>query len=151
MTDITQATAVTITPELARTWMDIALTEAAAGAEEGGQPIGSVLIGPDGEVLGLGRNRFVQHGDVSAHAETEAFSDAAHRESYEGTTMVTTAEPCWYCSGLIRQFGISRVVIGAATGTGGAAWLEELGREVHRIDDPASIAYLDGLRSAWKK
>lgn len=150
MTDTT-VSPVEITDEIARTWIDIALTEAHAGAEEGGQPIGSVLIGPDGEVLGLGRNRFVQHGDVSAHAETEAFSDAAYRESYAGTTMVTTAEPCWYCSGLIRQFGISRVVIGAASGTGGAAWLEELGHEVHRIDDPASVAYLEGLRAGWKK
>ncbi|MDQ0642695.1 nucleoside deaminase [Microbacterium murale] len=150
MTEITTS-AVTITPELARKWMNIALAEADAGAAEGGQPIGSVLIGADGEVLGLGRNRFAQRGDVSAHAETEAFSDAPYQESYEGTTMVTTAEPCWYCSGLIRQFGISRVVIGAGTGTGGAAWLEELGREVHRINDPRSLEFLEGLRAGWKK
>lgn len=150
MTDIT-ASAIAITPELARTWMDIALSEARAGSEEGGQPIGSVLVGPDGEVLGLGRNRFAQRGDVSAHAETEAFSDAEYRESYAGTTMVTTAEPCWYCSGLIRQFGISRVVIGAATGTGGAAWLEELGHEVHRIDDLQSAEYLESLHAGRTK
>jgi len=142
------ATTRTITPELARTWMDVALEEAAAGDAEGGQPIGSVLVAPDGSVLGRGRNRFVQTGDVSTHAETEAFSDAPYQEDYSGTTMVTTAEPCWYCSGLIRQFGIGRVVIGAATGTGGAAWLEELGVEVHRIADPASEAHLARLRAA---
>jgi cytosine deaminase len=150
MTEISTATAVEITPERARAWMDIALAEARAGDEEGGQPIGSVLVGPDGEVLGLGRNRFVQHGDVSAHAETEAFSDAPYQESYAGTTMVTTAEPCWYCSGLIRQFGISRIVIGAATGTGGAAWLEELGHQVHRIDDVTSREFLQQLRASRK-
>ncbi|MFB7892169.1 nucleoside deaminase [Microbacterium sp. NPDC056044] len=150
MTD-TAIDIVEITPETARAWMDIALEEARAGKEEGGQPIGSVLIGPAGEVLGRGRNRFAQLGDVSAHAETQAFSDAAYRESYAGTTMVTTAEPCWYCSGLIRQFGISRVIIGAATGTGGAASLEDLGHEVHRIDDAESIEYLEGLRATWKK
>lgn len=150
MTDTT-IDPVAITPERAREWMDIALTEARAGGDEGGQPIGSVLIGPQGEVLGLGRNRFVQLGDVSAHAETQAFQDAVHRPSYAGTTMVTTAEPCWYCSGLIRQFGISRVIIGASTYTGGAEWLVELGHEVHRIDDAESIAYLEGLRAAWTK
>lgn len=152
MTDtITQTTAVEITPERAREWMDIALREAGAGGDEGGQPIGSVLIGPDGEVLGLGRNRFAQLGDISAHAETQAFQDAAYRESYAGATMVTTAEPCWYCSGLIRQFGISRVVIGATTNGGGAAWLEELGHEVHHIDDAQSNEYLVALRAGWKK
>lgn len=142
---------VEITPENARAWMDIALTEARAGRDEGGQPIGSVLIGPSGETLGLGRNRFVQTGDVSTHAETEAFSDADYRSSYEGTTMVTTAEPCWYCSGLIRQFGITRVVIGKATGTGGAAWLEELGHEVIRIDDAESSELLDVARTLMAK
>lgn len=144
MTDTT--TAVTITPELARTWLDIALEEAAAGDAEGGQPIGSVLVGPGGEVLGRGRNRFVQTGDISTHAETEAFSDAPYQGDYAGTTMVTTAEPCWYCSGLVRQFGIGRVVIGATTGTGGAAWLEELGVEVHHLHDPASAANLEVAR-----
>lgn len=142
MTDVVE-----ITPERARAWMDIALKEARAGRDEGGQPIGSVLVGPDGEVLGRGRNRFVQTGDVSTHAETEAFSDADYRASYEGTTMVTTAEPCWYCSGLIRQFGISRVVIGRATGTGGAAWLEELGHDVVRIDDAESGELLEAARA----
>lgn len=146
MTDVVE-----ITPERARAWMDIALTEARAGRDEGGQPIGSVLIGPAGEVLGLGRNRFVQSGDVSTHAETEAFSASEYRSSYEGTTMVTTAEPCWYCSGLIRQFGISRVVIGKATGTGGAAWLEELGHDVLRIEDAESSELLDVARTLMTK
>jgi creatinine deaminase len=140
-------TALDITPDLARAWMDLALEQARAGRDEGGQPIGSVLIGPDGSVLGTGRNRFVQTGDVSTHAETQAFSDAEYRSSYEGTTMVTTAEPCWYCSGLIRQFGITRVIIGKATGTGGAAWLEELGHEVHRIDDGESAELLEAARA----
>jgi creatinine deaminase len=140
-------TALDITPDRARAWMDLALEQARAGRDEGGQPIGSVLIGPDGSVLGTGRNRFVQTGDVSTHAETQAFSDAEYRSSYEGTTMVTTAEPCWYCSGLIRQFGITRVVIGKATGTGGAAWLEELGHEVHRINDNEAAELLEAARA----
>lgn len=132
--------AIDITSDLIRAWLDLAISEAEAGAAEGGEPIGSVLIGPEGEVLGRGRNRFAQTGLVTTHAEKEAFDDADFRTSYAGTTMVTTMEPCWFCSGLIRQWGISRVVIGNASGRGGAGWLEELGFEVHRIDDPASHA-----------
>lgn len=140
--------AVAITAERIRAWLDVAVAEAVAGRAEGGEPIGAVLIGPDGAVLGRGRNRFKQTGIVSTHAETEAFADAAFRDSYHGTTMVTTAEPCWYCSGLIRQFGISRVIIGTATGTGGAAWLEELGHEVHYLDDRRSLELLATLRGS---
>jgi cytosine deaminase len=93
-------------------WLAVAVEEAEQGLEEGGIPIGAALVGPDGTVLGRGHNRRVQDGDPSAHGETAAFRDAGRQRSYRGTTMVTTLSPCWYCSGLIRQFGISRVVIG---------------------------------------
>ncbi|MFE1426651.1 nucleoside deaminase [Streptomyces fungicidicus] len=126
-----------IDPATARAWLATALAEARAGRDEGGIPIGAALYGADGTLLGRGHNRRVQDGDPSAHAETAAFRAAGRQRSYGGTTMVTTLSPCWYCSGLVRQFGISRVVIGeAATFHGGHDWLAAHGVEILLLDDP---------------
>ncbi|MDQ0487975.1 nucleoside deaminase [Streptomyces cellulosae] len=127
----------------ARTWLAAALEEARAGLAEGGIPIGAALYGPDGALLGRGRNRRVQDGDPSMHAETAAFRAAGRQRSYRGTTMVTTLSPCWYCSGLVRQFGISRVVVGEAiTFHGGHDWLAGHGVEVVVLDDPECVAMM---------
>ncbi|MEV6245678.1 nucleoside deaminase [Streptomyces sp. NPDC051742] len=129
--------------EVARRWLDTALAEARAGLAEGGIPIGAALYGADGSLLGRGRNRRVQDGDPSAHGETAAFRAAGRQRSYRGTTMVTTLSPCWYCSGLVRQFGISRVVVGEAeTFHGGHDWLAEHGVEVVVLDDPECVALM---------
>ncbi|WP_228395326.1 nucleoside deaminase, partial [Modestobacter roseus] len=121
----------------ARTWLAVALAEARAGGASGGVPIGAALVAADGTVLGRGHNRRVQDGDPSAHAETAAFRAAGRQRSYRGTTMVTTLSPCWYCTGLVRQFGISRLVVGETrTFTGGHEWLAEHGVEVVVLDDP---------------
>ena len=117
-------------------WLAVAVEEARTGLAEGGIPIGGALFGRDGQLLGRGRNRRVQDDDPSMHGETSAFRNAGRQASYRGTTMVTTLSPCWYCSGLIRQFGISRVVIGEArTFYGGHDWLAENGVEVVLLDD----------------
>ena len=117
--------------------MDVAVTEAQQGLGAGGIPIGAALIGADGAVLGRGHNRRVQDDDPSMHAETAAFRNAGRQRTYRGTTMVTTLSPCWYCSGLVRQFGISRVVIGEArTFVGGHDWLAEHGVDIVLVDDP---------------
>ncbi|MFJ3337469.1 nucleoside deaminase [Streptomyces sp. NPDC086766] len=130
----------------ARAWLAIAVAEARAGLAEGGVPIGAALYGADGTLLGRGRNRRVQDGDPSAHAETAAFRAAGRQRSYRGTTMVTTLSPCWYCSGLVRQFGIARVVIGeAATFRGGHDWLAEHGVEIVLLDDPECLALMRGF------
>ncbi|MFI9121428.1 nucleoside deaminase [Streptomyces bikiniensis] len=127
----------------ARSWLATALQEARAGLREGGIPIGAALYGADGTLLGRGHNRRVQDGDPSAHAETAAFRDAGRQRSYRGTTMVTTLSPCWYCSGLVRQFGISRVVVGEAeTFRGGHDWLAAHGVEVVVLDDPECAALM---------
>ncbi|MGA5886050.1 nucleoside deaminase [Streptomyces cellulosae] len=127
----------------ARTWLAAALEEARAGLAEGGIPIGAALYGSDGALLGRGRNRRVQDGDPSMHAETAAFQAAGRQRSYRGTTMVTTLSPCWYCSGLVRQFGISRVVVGeAVTFHGGHDWLAGHGVEVVVLDDPECVAMM---------
>ncbi|WP_225800371.1 nucleoside deaminase [Streptomyces sp. NK15101] len=129
--------------EQAHRWLATALGEARAGLAEGGIPVGAALYGADGALLGRGRNRRVQDGDPSMHAETAAFRAAGRQRSYRGTTMVTTLSPCWYCSGLVRQFGISRVVVGEAeTFHGGHDWLAEHGVEVVVLDDPECAALM---------
>jgi cytosine/creatinine deaminase len=130
-------------------WLDIAIEEAQAGLAEGGIPIGGALIGADGSVLGRGHNRRVQHDDPSIHGETDAFRNAGRLRSYRGTTMVTTLSPCWYCSGLIRQFGISRVVIGEAqTFYGGHDWLAENGVDVVLLDDERCVQMMTDFIAA---
>ncbi|MHA3704302.1 nucleoside deaminase [Jatrophihabitans sp. YIM 134969] len=121
----------------------VAVEEAQRGLAEGGIPIGAALFGADGTLLGRGHNRRVQDGDPSVHGETAAFKDAGRQRSYRGTTMATTLSPCWYCSGLVRQFGISRVVIGEATTFhGGHDWLAENGVEIVVLDDPTCTAMM---------
>lgn len=123
-----------------RALLEVAKEEARLGADTGGIPIGAALFGPDGELWGRGHNRRIQDGDPSIHGETAAFRDAGRRRSYRGTTMATTLSPCWYCSGLVRQFGISRVVIGEAeTFVGGHEWLAEHGVEIVLLDDQECI------------
>ena len=117
--------------------LQLALDEARAGLREGGIPIGSALFDATGAVLGTGHNQRVQRDDPSAHAEVEAFRDAGRRRSYRDTIIATTLAPCWFCSGLIRQFGIGTVVVGESrTFQGGIDWLRECGvRVVDRDSD----------------
>ena len=123
----------------------VALAEARAGLAEGGIPIGAALFDGEGKLLGSGHNRRVQQGDPSVHGETDAFRNAGRQRSYRDTTMVTTLEPCWYCSGLVRQVGIGRVVIGESRNfTGGAEWLRSLGVEVIDLDSMECVDLLAG-------
>lgn len=127
----------------------VAKEEARLGASTGGIPIGAALFGPDGALWGRGHNRRIQDGDPSVHGETAAFRDAGRRRSYRGTTMATTLSPCWYCSGLVRQFGISRVVIGEAeTFVGGHDWLAEHGVEIVVLDDPECVTMMREFEEA---
>jgi cytosine deaminase len=117
-------------------WLDVALEEARAGMAEGGIPIGAALFHRDGTLLGRGHNRRVQDGDPSLHAETAAFRNAGRRRHYGDCVMVTTLSPCWYCSGLVRQFGIGAVVMGESRNfDGGHHRLAEHGVEVIDLDD----------------
>ncbi|MBY8885568.1 nucleoside deaminase [Streptomyces sp. PTM05] len=126
-----------------RAMLAVALREARAGLAEGGIPIGAALFGAGGRLLGSGRNRRVQDDDPATHAETAAFRAAGRMRRYADTTMVTTLSPCWYCSGLVRQFGIGHVVIGeAVTFRGGHDWLAGLGVRVTVLDDAECVAMM---------
>src|SRR5258705_4054377 len=115
--------------------LDIAIAEARQGLAEGGIPIGGALFDSQGRLLGRGHNRRVQDDDPSVHGETDAFRNAGRRRSYRDTIMVTTLAPCWYCSGLVRQFGIGRVVIRESrTFPVGADWLRQSGLTVIDLD-----------------
>ena len=129
--------------------LDVALAEARKGLDEGGVPIGAALFKRDGTLLGQGHNRRVQDGDPSAHGETDAFRNAGRQRSYRNTVMVTTLAPCWYCSGLVKQFGIPTVVIGKSeTFQGGIDWLRENGVEVVDMASQACVELLGGFISA---
>lgn len=109
----------------------VAIEEARIGLAEGGIPIGAALFDGQGQLLGRGHNRRVQQGDPSVHGETDAFRNAGRQRSYRNTIMVTTLAPCWYCSGLVRQFGIGTVVVGESVNfPGGLDWLREAGVQV---------------------
>lgn len=123
--------------------LDIAIEEARIGLAEGGVPIGAALFDRDGILLGRGHNRRVQENDPSVHGETDAFRKAGRQRSYRDTIMATTLAPCWYCTGLIRQFGIGTVIVGeSATFQGGIDSLRELGVEVIVLDSQECIDLL---------
>lgn len=127
-----------------RAMLAVAIDEARRGLAEGGIPIGAALFAADGTLLGRGRNRRVQEGDPSVHGETDAFRKAGRQTTYRDKVMVTTLAPCWYCSGLVRQFGIGTVVVGESVSfQGGIDWLREAGVEVV---DLASSECVDLLR-----
>jgi creatinine deaminase len=121
----------------------VATEQARIGLEEGGIPIGAALFDEDDRLLGAGHNRRVQHDDASVHGETDAFRAAGRQRSYRRTTMATTLSPCWYCSGLIRQFGIGRVIVGEDRNfLGGQDWVAEHGAHVTVVNDPDLIAMM---------
>ncbi len=123
--------------------LQVAIEEARQGLAEGGIPIGAALFDASGRVLGRGHNRRVQENDPSVHGETDAFRKAGRQRSYQDKVMVTTLAPCWYCCGLVRQFGIGTVVVGESVNfTGGVAWLRENGVQVIDLRSAECIALL---------
>lgn len=126
--------------------LEIAIEEAKLGLSEGGIPIGAALFRSDGTLLGRGHNRRVQDGDPAVHGETDAFRNAGRQRNYKNTIMVTTLAPCWYCSGLVRQFGIGTVIVGeSVTFSGGINWLRESGVKVIDLDNAECKQMLGGF------
>ncbi len=121
----------------------VAIAEARKGLADGGIPIGAAIFDEQGTLVGSGHNRRVQNGDPSLHGETDAFRNAGRQRSYRKLTMVTTLAPCWYCSGLIRQFAFARVIVGESrTFQGGIAWLRSLNIEVIDLDSQECVTLL---------
>ena len=134
----------------------VAIAEARQGLAEGGLPIGAALFDRQGALLGRGHNRRVQEGDPSVHGETDAFRKAGRQRSYREKVMVTTLAPCWYCSGLVRQFNIGTLVVGESVNfQGGVDWLREHGVEVIDLASAECIAmmgdYIAANPAVWNE
>jgi creatinine deaminase len=125
--------------------LDVAIEEARQGLTEGGIPIGAALFNAEGKLLGRGHNRRVQDNDPSMHAETDAFRKAGRQHSYRDKIMVTTLAPCWYCSGLVRQFKIGTVVVGESENfAGGMEWLRENRVKIVEMSSQECVEMLGG-------
>ena len=123
--------------------LKVAISEARKGLAEGGIPIGAAIFDAQGQIVGAGHNRRVQNGDPSLHAETDAFRNAGRQRSYRNLIMVSTLAPCWYCSGLVRQFGFATVVIGESRNfRGGIDWLSSSGVRVIDLDSEECVSLL---------
>jgi cytosine/creatinine deaminase len=129
--------------------LKVAIEEARQGLAEGGIPIGAALFDGRGNLLGRGHNRRIQDGDPSAHGETDAFRKAGRQRSYRDKILVTTLAPCWYCSGLARQFKIGTIVVGESVNfAGGIDWLRENEVEVIDLNSRECIEMLANYISA---
>jgi cytosine/creatinine deaminase len=136
--------------------LEVAIVEAKLGLSEGGIPIGAALFDGEGNLLGSGHNRRVQENDASVHGETDAFRKAGRQKSYRDKIMVTTLSPCWYCSGLVKQFKIGTVVIGEAKNfDGGIDWLIEQGVKVINLNSQECIemlaSYITANPAVWNE
>src|SRR5688572_4889301 len=136
--------------------LDIAIEEARNGLAEGGIPIGAALFDSEGNLLGRGQNRRVQEDDPSIHGETDACRKAGRQRSYRDTIMVTTLAPCWYWSGLVRQFGIGTVIVGESVNfDGGIEWLRENGVDIVDMNSSECIAmlarYIADIPEIWNE
>lgn len=129
--------------------LEIAVEEARAGLAEGGVPIGAAIFDADGKLLGRGHNRRIQESDPSVHAETDAFRKAGRQRNYRDKIMVTTLAPCWYCSGLVRQFNIGTVIVGESVNfRGGVEWLRDNGVKVIDLNSDECIRLLGDFISS---
>lgn len=127
----------------------VAIGEARAGLAEGGIPIGAAIFRADGTLVSSGHNRRVQQDDPSIHGETDAFRRAGRQTSYKDLIMVTTLAPCFYCSGLVRQFGFRKVIVGESkTFAGGCEELRGLGIEVVDMDSAECKGMMDEFIAA---
>ena len=116
-------------------FMEAALEEAQKGLNEGGIPIGSVLV-KNGKVVGKGHNMRIQENDPMAHAEIVCLRDAGRIETYGDTILYSTLMPCYLCAGAAVQFGIKKVIVGEAENfTGALEFMEEHDIEVINLND----------------
>lgn len=122
------------------TLLQAALEEARLGLREGGLPIGSVLADHEGRIIARGRNKRVQSGDPTAHAETVCLRNAGRRRDWPELTLVSTLSPCIMCTGTALLYRIPRVVIGENRNFLGAEDLfREHGVELVVLDDAECI------------
>ncbi|WP_148253171.1 nucleoside deaminase [Aidingimonas lacisalsi] len=131
-------------------FMQAAIDEARQGLEEGGIPIGSVIV-HDGRIIGRGHNRRVQQQSAILHAEMDAFENAGRQPAavYRDAVLYTTLSPCAMCTGTILLYGIPRLVIGEnRTFMGEEALLTSRGVSVEVLQDSQCIDMMEGFIAA---
>ncbi len=115
-------------------FMQAAIAEARLGLQEGGIPIGSVLV-KEGQIVGRGHNRRVQQNNPILHAEIDCLQNAGRIERYQGTVFYSTLMPCYLCAGAVVQFGIKTVIVGESkTFLGTQEFMESQGVRVIDLD-----------------
>ncbi|MGP5498060.1 nucleoside deaminase [Corynebacterium flavescens] len=120
-----------------RKYLDLAIEQAKIGWQEGGVPIGAVLVS-DREVLAVGHNRRVQMGSAIRHGETDCIENAGRLSAsvYRNSTLYTTLSPCYMCAGTSVLYDIPRIVIGENhTFEASEEWLRSMGKELIVVDD----------------
>jgi cytosine/creatinine deaminase len=116
-------------------YMKLAYEQARKSYEEGGVPVGAVMV-VGGQLIASGHNRRVQESDATAHGEMDCIRRAGRRARYDDVTLYTTLSPCMMCSGTIVQFGIKRVVVGEDRNfRGNIRFLRDHGVEVLLLQD----------------
>jgi len=134
-----------------RALLALAIDQARIGRDEGGVPIGAVLVDEDGAVLGAGHNRRIQQGSAIRHGETDALENAGRLPAsvYRRSTMVTTLSPCDMCTGAILLYGIPRVIIGEnRTFMGAEDLLRSRGVEVVNLGSDECVALMQDFITA---
>lgn len=128
-------------------WLDAAIEQAKKSWDEGGIPIGSVLVSESGTIVARGHNERVQSGDPTAHAEVVCIRHAGRRRDWNTMTLVSTLSPCPMCSGTAILFGIPRVIVGEhRTFKGAEQWMRDNGIEVTVVDDPRCVELMQRLQ-----
>lgn len=126
-------------------FMTAAVAEAKAGFEEGGIPIGSVLV-RDGQIIARGRNKRVQEDNPILHGEMDCLFNAGRVGSYRNTVIYSTLMPCYMCAGTIVQFKIPKVVVGESkTFSGARAFMESHGVEVIDLQLPECVSLMEAF------
>jgi cytosine deaminase len=111
-----------------------ALEEARKGLNEGGIPIGAVLV-KDGKIIGRGHNKRVQEDNPIAHAEIDCLKNAGRIGNYKDTILYSTLMPCYLCAGAVVEFKIKKVIVAESENFKGARkFMEENGVEVIDLD-----------------
>ena len=129
-------------------FMQAAIAEAKQGLNEGGIPIGSVIV-RDGQIVGRGHNRRVQHNDPMAHAEIDCLQNAGRIGNYKGTTLYSTLMPCYLCAGAVVQFGIKKVIVGEnMTFEGAEEFMKQHGVEIVNLQNEECITLMENFIEA---
>jgi len=126
-------------------FLDAAIQEARLGLDEGGIPIGSVLV-LDGEIVGRGHNRRIQRGSPILHAEMDCIENAGRLRAleYQRAVLYSTLSPCDMCSGTALLYGIPRIVVGEnRTFRGPEDYVRSRGVELEILDDPECVALME--------